>query len=217
MRALLVGSSSVPEEAIECLTPVGKNVVRTVCGHGLVDLERAAFSDDGRVVLYAEDELAYDYFAVYEVPVPREYQSEKGRRAIQVTLAFDPPVRHRRKDYIGTKMSFRLVRGCTSEFIFSHYRKRSKAEEPIPELPNRFNCKLDIGSQQRDSGTVQTGRAVFQRDISEYGSRYYLVVRCEAGWAASLQEQTQRFALVVELSHEAEIQLYARVRARVTA
>lgn len=215
MRALLVGSSEVPEVARDRLTAVGKDAVRSVCGHGLVDVERAAFSEDQRVVLYAEDELPYDYLAVYEVPVPPEYQSTKGRRSIRVTLAFDPPVRHRRKDYIGTKMSFRLVRGCSPDFIFSHYRKRAKEEGPIPELPKRFDRQLDIGPRQRDSGTVQTGTAVFQRDLSEYGDAYYVVVRCEAGWAASLTEQKQRFALTVELSHEAEIQLYARVRSRV--
>lgn len=217
MRALLVGSSEIPTEASERLAHLGKDVARKVCGHGLVNLERAAYSDDARVVLYADDELVYDYFAVYEVPIPKEYQSEKGRRAIHVTLAFDPPVRHRRKDYIGTKMSFRLVRGCTPDFIFSHYRQRSKADGPIPELPKRFDCTFDLGPQERDGGTVQTGRATFQRNISEYGDHYFLVVRCEAGWAANLQEQKQRFALVVELSHEAEIQLYARVRERVPA
>jgi hypothetical protein len=215
LRALLVGASRVPEQALACLEPVSKEAVRNVCGHGLVDLERAAYSDDARVVLYAEDELAYDYFAVYAVPIPREYQSEKGRRTIRVTLAFDPPVRHRRKDYLGTKMSFRLVRGCTDEFIFSHYRKRPKTDGGPPELPKKYDCKFDVGHTVRGSGTVQTGCAVFQRDVSDYGDTYYVVVRCEAGWAASLPEQKQRYALVVELSHQAEIQLYARVRARV--
>jgi hypothetical protein len=215
LRALLVGASEVPQEAVERLAGLDKDAVRHVCGHGLADLERAAFSDDARVVLYAEDELAYDYFAVYEVPIPSEYQAGKGRRAIRVTLAFDPPVRHRRKDYIGTKMSFRLVRGCTSEFIFEHYKKRSTPDGPIPELPKRFDCAFDMGSTQRETGTVQTGRVVFQRDLSQYGDAYYLIVRCEAGWAVSLPEQKQRFALVVELSRQAEVQLYARMRARV--
>lgn len=215
LRALLVGASQVPEQAHECLEKVSREAVRNVCGHGLVDLERAAYSDDARVVLYAEDELAYDYFAVYAVPIPSEYQSEKGRRTIRVTLAFDPPVRHRRKDYLGTKMSFRLVRGCTDEFIFSHYRKRPKTEGAVPELPKKYDCDFDLGHTVRGSGTVQTGSAVFQRDVTKYGDTYYVVVRCEAGWAATLEQQSQRFALVVELSHEAEIQLYERVRTRV--
>lgn len=83
LRALLVGGATVPQPAAELLERVSKDTVRHVCGNGLVELERAAYSDDNRVVLYAEDELPFDHFAVYEVPVPKEYQSEKGRREIR--------------------------------------------------------------------------------------------------------------------------------------
>ena len=54
------------------------------------------------------------------------------------------------------------------------------------------------------------------RDIAGYGDRYHLVVRCEAGWASNLVDR-QRFAVVVQLEHEAEIQLYQRVRIRLNA
>ena len=53
-------------------------------------LERAAFSDDARVVLYAEDELPIDYFGVYRLPIPEPFQTEPGKRCIRVTLAYDP-------------------------------------------------------------------------------------------------------------------------------
>jgi hypothetical protein len=89
---------------------LGGDAVRAVCGHGLVDLERAAFSDDARVTLYAEDELALDHFAVYRIPIPEAFQAGNGERCIRVTLAFDPPVRHTRTDYAGVGMSFRVSR-----------------------------------------------------------------------------------------------------------
>ena len=216
LRALLVGGAAVPRPAAELLARVSKDTARHVCGNGLVDLEHAAYSDNNRVVLYAEDELTFDNFAVYEVPVPKEYQSEKGRREIRVTLAFDPPVRHRRVDYLGTTMSFRLVRGCKADFVFEHYRKRSSAEGKHPDLPGRYNCKLEPGPNIRDNGTVQTAVANFEKDVSEYGDTYYVVVRCEAGWASSVsvQDQKQRYALAVELRHAAPIKLYERVRMR---
>lgn len=214
LRALAVGAAQVPEAAAGRLAPLGKEAVRHVCGHGQVRLENAAYSDDSRVVLYTEDALPLDYFAVYEVPIPELFQTTKGRRSIQVTLAFDPPVRHTRADYAGTSMSFRLVRGLGEDAVFEHFRKRTKAEGKFPELDARYLCKLEPGSQQRERSSVQTARATFERDISQYGERYYLVVRCEAGWAANLPEQKQRFALVVELAHEAQIPLYERVRVR---
>ncbi len=54
----------------------------------------------------------------------------------------------------------------------------------------------------------------FKRDISKYGDNYYLVVRCAGGWAAESHPR-QAFAVVVEIAHEAEVQLYERLRQRV--
>lgn len=215
LRALAATGATIPEEARECLTPLGEQAIRAICGHGHLDLESAAYSDDSRVVLYAEDELPLDYFAVYEVPIPQPFQTSKGRRHVNVVLAYDPPVRHRRKDYAGVKMSFRLQRGCTSEAVFEYHRKRTEAEGPVPAMPQRYSCDLVPGPEVREKGTLQVARARFQRDITAYGDKYYLVVRCEAGWAANSPDQKQRFALVVEIAHEAEIRLYERLSIRV--
>ncbi|HEX7936264.1 MAG TPA: S8 family peptidase [Paraburkholderia sp.] len=217
VRALLVGAARVPTEASDRLGLLGADAIDQVCGHGLVDLERAAYSDDARVVLYAEDELAIDHFAVYEVPIPADFQQTPGRRTVKVSLAFDPPVRHTRTDYTGIGMSFRLIRGCDAEEVFEHYRRRNVAVEgAVPEMAARYACKLEPGPQTREKATLQCASVTFQRDVSVYGDRYYLVVRCEGGWAQELV-QSQRFAVVVEISHEQEIRLYQQIRVRVRA
>jgi len=90
VRALLVNSSAVPDAARERLQVLGADAIRNVCGHGHVDLERALFSDDARVVLYAQDELEIDHFAVFRIPVPEVFCSEAGERSIRVILAYDP-------------------------------------------------------------------------------------------------------------------------------
>lgn len=216
IRALLVGAAEVPVEASERLSPLGEEATRAVCGHGHIDLERAAYSNDSRVVLYAEDELPLDHFAVYEIPIPEPFQSEAGRRTLKVTLAYDPPVRHTRTDYAGVSMSFRLLRGCDSQLVFEHFRRRDAADGAVPEIPSRYNCAMKPGPQLRERSTLQSASVTYTRDLGNYGDRYYLVVRCESGWAAN-SIQRQAFAVVVELSHEAEIQLYQRVRVRMTA
>ena len=213
MRALLAGASEVPQPAELRLQPLGNDTVRAVCGNGRPDAERAAYSDDHRVVLFAEDELPLDHFAVYQVPIPELFQGG-GRRTIRVSLAYDPPVRHTRADYAGVGMSFRLVRGCDPALIFDHFRRRTQAEGRRPDLANRFNCGMEPGPRERERNTVQTASVTFTRDTDAYGRSYYLVVRCEAGWAASF-ETRQRFALVVEMQHQSEVQLYARLRAQV--
>jgi hypothetical protein len=212
LRALIVGSAEIPNSARECLGLLGEDATRAICGHGLVNLERAAFSDDARVTLYAEDELELDHFAVYRVPIPDLFQAGNGERCIRVTLAFDPPVRHTRADYAGVGMSFRLIRGCAPDLIFEHYRKRDQDDGPFPELAARYNCKLLPGPQARERGTVQCATIVFKRSVEDYGDDYYLIVRCESGWATHLARQ--RFSVVVELLQKADVQLYERVRQR---
>jgi hypothetical protein len=110
-------------------------------------------------------------------------------------------------------MSFRLVRGCDPGLIFEHFRKRTTEEGRFPDLANRYNCKLVPGPQDREKGTLQTASITFKRNIEEYGDSYYLVVRCETGWANNVARQ--RFAVVVEIAHKAQIQLYERVRQRI--
>ncbi|WP_126400169.1 S8 family serine peptidase [Blastochloris tepida] len=213
VRALLVGAARVPDAAQLKLQPLGGEAARSICGHGLVDVVRAAYSDDHRVVLFAEDELPLDHFAVYHVPVPEPFQNG-GRRTLRVTLAFDPPVRHTRADYAGVGMSFRLIRGCEQALVFEHYRRRTQSEGRQPEIDGRYQCNLEPGPRERERSTLQSASVSFSRDTGVYGDSYYLVVRCEGGWAGSFQA-SQRFAVVVELAHRPEVQLYERLRARV--
>lgn len=213
VRALLASGASVPPEAKARLQLLGPEAERAVCGHGQIDLERATFSDDARVALFAEDELEIDHFAIYQIPIPEVFQTERGRRTIRVSLAYDPPVRHSRRDYAGVTMGFRLIRGCEPDLIFEHFRRRVAEEGRFPDMEARFNCSLEPSSTLREKSSLQTATVSFARDVSQYGDTYYLVVRCAGGWAADVGRQA--FAVVVEIAHEAEVQLYERLRQRV--
>ncbi|MDP3736390.1 MAG: S8 family peptidase [Hyphomonadaceae bacterium] len=215
LRALLVNSAAVPDEARVRLDPLGEDRVWDVCGHGLINVEQAAYSDDHRVVSFAEDELQADHFAVFRIPIPDIFRQSTDERKIRVTLAYDPPVRHTRADYQGARMNFRLLRGCDPDLIFEHFRKRSQAEGPVPQLLKKYDCDLKPGSKFRETGPLQSATISFKRNIDQYGDAYYLVVRCASGWAGA--EHTQRFAVVVEVLHRAGVQLYDRMRVRLRA
>jgi hypothetical protein len=166
-------------------------------------------------VLYADDSIEMDHFYVYEVPIPTEFTETKGARSIRVTLAFDPPTRHTRNDYLGVEISFRLVRGKTLEQIIDHFKKRTKEEGKPPALEGKFDCGFDIGPQVRERGTLQCATFTMSQNPSqEYNNTYYLVVRCENQWNPD-EFLKQRFAVVVELSHHENIGLYERVRERI--
>ncbi|MBU2357919.1 MAG: S8 family peptidase [Alphaproteobacteria bacterium] len=212
IRALLVGAASLPEEAKRRLVGIDQADQYHIVGNGHVDPLKAAYSDDHRVVYFADDQLEVDKFAIYRVPIPAEFQTG-GKRTIRVSLAYDPPVRRTRAEYVGTKMDFRLIRGCPAEEVSNHFRSYIGEDGGHIEMPDRYNCKLLPGPNHRAGNTLQTAEVSYTRETLDYGDQYFLVVRCAGGWAVG--EARQRFAGVVELEHQAGVQLYARLRPRV--
>ena len=214
VRALLAISAEPPEAALECLAAFDDETVMNVIGYGVPNVDHALSSDNSRVILYREDVLNIDRFAVYEIPIPKLFQTENGSRQIRVSLCFDPPVRHTRFDYAGHYMGFRLIRGADEREVFEAFRKWEKAEGTPFRLANRLRCSLKPGPQRRERGTLQCGSFTAKQNIENYGDRYFLAVTCEGGWAAA-SVGNQRFAVVVELRHEADIPLYQLVQERV--
>ena len=216
VRALLVNSARVPEPARTRLRNLGNDAVLRLCGFGIANAALAVSSDRNRVVLYADDEIGMDKFFVYEIPIPAEYAETSGDRHIKISLAFDPPTRHTRLAYLGVEMSFRLVRGKTLEEVQEHYRRRNVTEErPIPDMASKYNVSFDSGPNFRERGTLQSATfTIKQNPAAEYGNTYHLVVRCERQWFP-VEEAMQRFAVVVELGHSEDIDIYERIRERV--
>jgi hypothetical protein len=215
VRALLALSASHPPEAIQSLAALGDDAARLCLGYGMSDLTRALHSEEARVVLVADrQELPIDQFALYSVPLPKDFQSTKGRRHIKVSLAFDPPVRHTRLEYLGLRMNYHLLRGMTPDQIFDHFRHRTSDEAPFDDLAGTAKCALVPSRDLRGTSTLQCSTFKMSRNIDRYGDDYYLAVFAERRWAG--EEIThQQFALAVELEHEAEINLYLPLQARV--
>lgn len=215
IRALLALSASIPAEAIQCLSPLGNGAALACCGYGVPDLARALSSEERRVVLIADkQELVTDQFALFRVPLPKEFQTTKGKRHIRVSLAFDPPVRHTRLEYLGLRLNYHLIRGMTPDAIFEFFRHRTKEEGRFDELPSTARCALAPSRDIRGTSTLQASKFSMTRNIDHYGDEYYLVVVAERRWAG--EEIThQRFAVAVELEHEAEINIHQRLRTRI--
>ncbi len=219
IRVLLASSAKVPQESIDILNTIDdKKAVLKVCGYGKPDFDRAQLSDESRVVMYAQETLAFDNFHIYEVPIPNELIEENGTRTISVSLAYDPPVRHTRFDYLGVKMSFRLIRGKSADDVVDAYRSRTKDEVKVDPLGStRYDCKLVPTPTVREGGTLQKASFTMkQQPDSVYGNTYYLVVSCLRKWARD-EHGPQRYAVVVTVEHSANVNLYSTIQQRVTA
>lgn len=215
IRALIASSCEIPKECVSLLCNLeDKNALYKLCGYGIPNLDNANFSDLNRVILYSENQLPFDMFHVYEVPIPDNFIATNGQRKITVTLAFDSPVRHTRLDYLGTNMAFCLIRGKSVEEVAEAFRLRNKTEGKIDRLSSTsFDCKFEPSSSIRNSGTLQKGEFIMSKSPKDYGDTYYLVVNCIQNWSPDTCSP-QKYAVFVALSHEAQIDMYAQIQAR---
>jgi hypothetical protein len=207
IRALLAISADIPQEAarrLEPQLPDGKpptKKLRQCLGYGVPDLARALASADERAVFYADrQEVELDQVALYAIPIPHEFRTTTGRRTIRVALAFDPPVRHTRLEYLGARMSFHLIRGMTDAAVLDFFRRRDDGS-PIPEIPATAKCNLEPGPNMRNSSTLQCATFTQSANSDRYGDVFYLAVFTERRWAGD-DISRQRFAVAVELRHD---------------
>jgi len=173
-------------------------------------------STDNHVLLIAQEEIQLDYLHIYEIPIPDVFSHTPGIRRITVTLAFDPPVRHRRAEYVGNSMRFDLIRGEPLEDILKVYKAPKGEETKSKFTRDSAKSPFDIKKEERSNGTVQRGTWTIQqsRSLTEYPEPFYLVVLNDREWQQGA-ELTQHYAVVVSLEHEnVSIDLYTALKAR---
>jgi hypothetical protein len=213
VRALIASSATVPPMTTMIFD--NDDDILRVCGYGRPDKTKAIFSSDERVTLIAEDVIPLDAIHLYEIPIPDEFKSSSGKRQITVTLAFDPPVRHTRKEYISLKLKFKLLRGISTERIIKWYSERPDDAESIP---SRFNCNLIPSTTRRENGTLQkaTFTANRNRTFEDYDDEeFHLLIFSQATWTPSIVEE-QRYAIAITIEHlEQPVQLLNAIRQRV--
>ena len=107
-----------------------RDAVRTLIGYGESTLDRTLAVNGHRAVLVAQSEIAMDAVHVYELPIPSSFYQSGGSRDIDIAIAFDPPTKSQRLDYLGNKIAYYLVRGIEAEELLSVFAKTA-AEESL--------------------------------------------------------------------------------------
>ncbi len=200
VRALIANSAAIPSIAQDRFGNFED--IRRLYGYGLPDMTKALFSTDNRVLLLADDEIANDGIHIYEIPIPDLFRSTRGERVITICLAYDPPVRHTRKDYVGVSLEFRLLRGCATDEVVNWYSdQRVDGGEPIPKSRT---CTLQPSIQNRGGGTLHKAEfRVRQNSAFERypGENFHLVIQSKKGWVDNDLFPSQRYAVTVTLEH----------------
>ncbi|WP_083933320.1 S8 family peptidase [Kribbella catacumbae] len=197
-------------------------------GYGRPDADYVLDSNDNRVFLTSESEIDADTTVLYRLPIPPEFAEGVHKRTFRVSLAFDPPVRRERREYIAGSMSVEFVRGISVAEIESIYRRQPTRAEAAAgggvrmDLPSGENRPLLNPGQQVLSSTTLLRRDFIDGPWDPDHGDYFLVITHSRSPWTERQKQSyanQSYAVAIEIADESrnDLNLYALMRARLAA
>ncbi len=165
IRALLATGSTIPAPA-----EIHHEVHRRgrVYGLGLPSVERAISSGATRVTMTYDGSTPVDTVQIHPLPVPEEFRRGSRRdRIIGVALAFDPPVRRQRREYLAGTMRFDVYRDMDADEL-AQILKRQDPDDPADMVRDRRRLNLTPGTTAFTHSTLQlrswVGRNSFVND-----------------------------------------------------
>ncbi len=165
------------------------------------------------------DEIEEDKLHIYRVPVPDAFLTAQGKRGITIVLAYDPPVRSSRREYLARTMWVETLHGLTTQEV-EEYRSHYTGGEP-PQLPSGAQIDLRPPKTKVQRSTLQVRNREWSRSprlrvpSGEEEPVIHVLVGCQQRFSTGLDPR-QRYGLVVLFWHEGEhIELYQALRARV--
>ncbi|MGO9164951.1 MAG: S8 family peptidase [Streptosporangiaceae bacterium] len=218
VRALLLCSADETERVVDGLTDAKlRGQQMRLTGYGRVSAERAEVSEDHRAVLVAEGEITIDDVHLYAVPIPSSFFTSGGSRRVTVALAYDPPVRATRLEYLANHMEFHAYHGASLEEVRDAYTRPQRTEDEDPAELRRFHIDLQPSARGRGKGANQLGTKTFlQRFNDARGSQLVIAVKNTNRWDTSEARQGYALAVVLERDHD-HVPVYAELRARLQA
>lgn len=183
-------------------------------GFGRPGLEAAAESGSTRTLLYHDGSISVDSVDIIPVPIPEPFVRGRYARRIRVALAFDPPVRRQRREYVAGSMQVVLLRNVEPDEIADTYgRQPSEREERSELIRDRRRIDLQPGVRSFTGGTMQVRDFRCRQLQLDDGDTYYLlVIHQSEPWAGSLREpyEMQDYAVAVVMEAEEEVELDLR-------
>lgn len=199
IRALLATGSrhTAPADALQ--EPHRRN---RVYGLGLPSVERATSSEPTRVTMTFDGSMPVDTVQIHPTPVPEEFRRGSRRdRVISIALAFDPPVRRQRREYLAGTMKFDLYRDIDADEL-AEILQRQDPDDPADMIGDRRRLNLQPGVNTFTHSTMQLRSWVGRNSFVNDDETFLIAVTHKAQtWArddASYQAQTYALAATLE-------------------
>jgi hypothetical protein len=201
IRALLASGSTVPVAAHD-----HKETHRRgrIYGLGLPNSERAITSGAKRVSMTYDGSTPVDTVQIHPLPVPEAFRRGSRReRIISVALAFDPPVRRQRREYLAGTMRFDIYRDITADEL-SEILRRQDPNDPADMVGDRRRLSLTPGSTAFTHSTLQMRTWVGRNSFANDDETFLIAVTHKAQtWARDDPSyREQGYALVATLEDQ---------------
>lgn len=196
--------------------------------YGIPWANRVLESGGHRAIMVYEGQIDIGGRQIHELPVPDEFAelAPNSERHFRIVLAFDPPVKRSRRDYIAGRMQFDFVRNMALADVKRTWESQpTEAErEADPSLPYD---SLPVGNQRpktnpsvgqlRSNTLIRRDVATPQWNVDD--QHYFLVVSHDSSAWTKAQLATnpvQNYALAIEMVDEGRpgLELHNLVQAR---
>ncbi len=225
VRALVAASAIHPRPADRLPDDLRR---RHAYGLGMPDRERALLSTGQRVTMTYDGSMAVDTVQIHPLPVPEIFRrGSGGERSITVSLAFAPPVRRQRREYLAGTMKLDVYRDIDAQELET-LLIRQDPDDPADLITDRRRLVLSPGSTSFANSTLHVRRWVARNSFVNDDETFLVVVTHKAQtWARAdpkYREQSYALAVTLEDQHlvqadlhqvlQTQVRLPARVRLR---
>jgi subtilisin family serine protease len=203
IRALLAVAARHPESTELGLSD--EELFRTL-GLGVPRTDHVTESFSNRVVMVSEGEIACDTALIHPIPIPEAFVRGRSDRSISIALAYDPPVRRQRREYLGGRIKIDLFRNVDLDDLRDLMgRQDPEDRQGLPADRRRIQQKL------RPTGTIALGstlqvrrwdaRAASSLNPDDGDTYHAVLTHVRESWADRLPEEytEQGYAIAVEL------------------
>lgn len=201
IRALLtVGSTGTPQPLAQQIE--SRHFARY--GHGLPTTQKAISSGVYRATMTFDGAMPVDTVSIHPVPMPDVFRLGRGRRrTVTISLAFDPPVRHQRREYLAARMQMDLYRQTSIDEL-QDILKHQPPDDQAALITDSRRIDLRPGSKSVRESTLQMRTWSRRNSFVDDDEIFYLVItHTTATWARSDPDYAdQRYALAVTLEDE---------------
>lgn len=205
IRALLVSGAAHAGPA----SSIPEGYLRTgLYGNGRPSSRRSIESGARRTTMTYDGSMPIDTVQIHPLPVPEAFRRGSRReRSITVSLAFDPPVRRQRREYLAGSMKVDIYRDIDPD-VLADLLIRQDPDDPQDLIGDRRRLKLTPGSNSFTNSTLQVRQWSPRRAFTDDDETFFVVVTHKAQtWARSSPAYLrQDYALAVTLEDQNLVQ-----------